>query len=43
MMSLQELSDRMEIERLIVHYANSIDQRHWDGLDEVFTPDAYID
>ena len=43
MMSLQELSDRMEIEHLIVHYANSIDQRNWDGLDQVFTPDAYID
>ncbi|HEY7995956.1 MAG TPA: nuclear transport factor 2 family protein, partial [Steroidobacteraceae bacterium] len=42
-MSLQELSDRMEIEQLIVHYANSIDQRDWDGLDQVFTPDAYID
>ena len=43
MLSLQELSDRIEIEQLIVHYANSIDQRNWDGLDQVFTPDAYID
>jgi hypothetical protein len=43
MMSLQELSDRLEIEQLIVRYSNSIDQRNWDGLDEVFTPDAYID
>jgi hypothetical protein len=43
MMSLQELADRLEIEQLIVRYSNSIDQRNWDGLDEVFTPDAYID
>jgi SnoaL-like domain len=43
MLSLQELSDRAEIEQLIVRYSNSIDQRHWDGLDAVFTPDAYID
>ena len=43
MLSLQELSDRIEIEQLIVRYSNAIDQRNWDGLDEVFTPDAYID
>ncbi len=43
MLSLQELSDRIEIEQLIVRYSNAIDQRDWDGLDEVFTPDAYID
>jgi len=43
MLSLQEISDRMEIEQLIVRYSNAIDQRNWDGLDAVFTPDAYID
>ncbi|MBS0366908.1 MAG: nuclear transport factor 2 family protein [Proteobacteria bacterium] len=43
MMSLQELSDRKEIEQLIVRYANAIDRRDWDALDAVFTPDAYID
>ena len=43
MLSLQELSDRLEIEQLIVRYSNCIDQRDWDGLDAVFTPDAYID
>ena len=43
MLSLQELSDRLEIEQLIVRYSNCIDQRDWDGLDQVFTPDAYID
>jgi len=43
MLSLQEISDRLEIEQLIVRYSNAIDQRNWDGLDEVFTADAYID
>ena len=42
-MNLQELSDRVEIEQLIVRYSNAIDQRNWNALDEVFTPDAYID
>jgi hypothetical protein len=43
MLSIKELSDRVEIEQLIVRYSNCIDQRNWNGLDEVFTPDAYID
>ena len=30
MLSLQEISDRMEIEQLIVRYSNAIDQRNWD-------------
>jgi hypothetical protein len=43
MLSLQELSDRVELEQLPVAYANAIDSGNWDGLDKVFTPDAYID
>ncbi|HLS81647.1 MAG TPA: nuclear transport factor 2 family protein [Steroidobacter sp.] len=43
MLSLQEISDRMEIQQLMVAYGNAIDQRAWDRLDDVFTPDAYID
>ena len=43
MLSLQEISDRLEIERLSVQYANAIDMRKFDELDNVFTPDAYID
>ncbi len=42
-MSLQELSDRFEIQDLLVAYADAIDRRDWDALDEVFTPDADID
>ena len=43
MLSLQEMSDRMEIQQLLVDYATAIDQRRFDDLDLVFTPDAYID
>jgi SnoaL-like domain len=43
MLSLQELSDRVELEQLSVTYANAIDSGHWDDLDQVFTADAYID
>jgi len=42
-MSLQEISDRMEIQDLFVAYSYAIDSRTWDGLDDVFTPDAFID
>ena len=42
-MSLQEISDRLEIQDLLVAYSHAIDTRNWDALDEVFTPDAFID
>jgi hypothetical protein len=42
-MDLQEISDRLELQQLIVDYANAIDARQWDKLDRIFTPDAYID
>jgi hypothetical protein len=40
---LQELSDRAEIEALLVRYTRAIDTGDWDRLDEVFTPAAQID
>lgn len=43
MLSLQEISDRLEIQDLLSRYTYAIDERNWDGLDEVFTPDAVID
>ena len=43
MLSLQEISDRLEIQQLLVDYSTAIDQRRFDDLDKVFTPDAYID
>ncbi|MGW1680882.1 nuclear transport factor 2 family protein [Saccharopolyspora sp. NPDC002376] len=43
MLSLQEISDRMEIQDLMVRYCHAVDTRQWDLLDEVFTEDALID
>ena len=42
-LTLQQISDRLEIEQLSVDYANAIDSGNFDALDRVFTPDAYID
>jgi hypothetical protein len=43
MLTLAEISDRLEIQQLLVDYSTAIDQRRFDDLDQVFTPDAYID
>ncbi|AQT80809.1 hypothetical protein B1R94_18395 [Mycolicibacterium litorale] len=43
MLSLEEISDRMEIQQLLVDYSTAIDSRRFDDLDRVFTPDAHID
>jgi SnoaL-like domain len=40
---LQEISDRMEIEGVLIRYTRGIDTGEWDLLDTVFTPDAEID
>jgi hypothetical protein len=42
-MTPEELSDRFEIRALIVRYAHALDTRHFEWLDEVLTPDAYLD
>jgi hypothetical protein len=43
MLSLEEISDRFEIQQLLIDYSAAIDSRRFDDLDRVFTPDAYID
>jgi 3-phenylpropionate/cinnamic acid dioxygenase small subunit len=43
MLSLQEISDRLEIQDLFARYSHAIDERDWDALDTLFTPDARID
>ncbi|WP_330180783.1 nuclear transport factor 2 family protein [Nocardia sp. NBC_01503] len=43
MLSLQEISDRMEIEDLMVRYSHAVDTHQWELLDELFTADAHID
>lgn len=42
-MDLQEISDRLEIEGVLIRYTRAIDTGEWDLLDSVFTPDAEID
>ena len=43
MLSLEDISDRLEIQQLLVNYSTAIDQRRFDDLDLIFTRDAYID
>lgn len=43
MLSLQEISDRFEIQDLVYRYADVIDQRRFDELRDVFSTDAHID
>jgi hypothetical protein len=40
---LQELSDRAEINEVLIRYTRAIDTGDFDKLDTVFTPDAEID
>lgn len=42
-MDLKEISDKMEIQDLMVEYCYAVDNRDFDALDRVFTPDAVID
>ena len=43
MMNVQELSDRFEVQSLLVDYCHAIDSQNFDALDDIFTPDAFID
>jgi 3-phenylpropionate/cinnamic acid dioxygenase small subunit len=43
MLDQQELSDRFEIQNLLVVYCDAIDSRDWQALDDVFTSDVIID
>jgi ketosteroid isomerase-like protein len=42
-LSHREISDRLEIEELLVRYCYAIDQRDWDAYRAVYTEDAVID
>jgi 3-phenylpropionate/cinnamic acid dioxygenase small subunit len=42
-LSLQEISDRIEIQELLTKYSHCVDTRNWDDWEDVFTPDAIID
>ena len=43
MRSVQELSDRLDIDDLIARYSALIDGQRWDELDDLFTDDAVLD
>ena len=42
-MELQEISDRMEIEKLVTNYASAVDQKQFHRFRDFFTPDCFID
>lgn len=42
-LSQQEISDRLEINDVLVRYTRSIDNRDYKLLDTCFTPDAHLD
>ncbi len=42
-MSLEEISDRLEIMDLLTEYATAIDKKDIDALDRIFTTNARID
>jgi hypothetical protein len=42
-LTLQEVSDRIEIDDLLVRYTRAIDDKDWALLDTVFLPDADVD
>jgi 3-phenylpropionate/cinnamic acid dioxygenase small subunit len=43
MLTLQELSDRAEIQDLLVREASAMDRRDWDLWQALFLPGAHID
>jgi len=42
-MTIQEISDRIEIDDLLTRYATALDAKDWDLFTACFTSDAYID
>ncbi|WP_220463550.1 nuclear transport factor 2 family protein [Sediminihaliea albiluteola] len=42
MLSLQEISDQLQIQQNLWDYANAVDMKDFDLLDQVFLPDAEI-
>lgn len=42
-LSLQEISDRLEIHDVLVRYSHGLDQRKWEEWDLAFTDDSVFD
>ncbi|GAA0594623.1 nuclear transport factor 2 family protein [Kutzneria viridogrisea] len=43
MLNIQEISDRLEIQDLLVAYATAVDSRDFDALDQIIADDAHLD
>jgi len=43
MLSIQEISDRLEIQDLITNYCTAVDKKNWKGYREIFLEDASVD
>ena len=43
MLSIQEISDRLEIQDLITNYCTVVDKKNWKDYREIFLEDASID
>jgi len=43
MLTLEQISDRLELTQLVHDYAYAIDEKAFERLDRVFTPKAFID
>lgn len=42
-MTLQEISDKLEINELLARYCHALDQKDWGAFQAVFLPDATLD
>ncbi|NNL66707.1 MAG: nuclear transport factor 2 family protein [Myxococcales bacterium] len=42
-LSTREISDRIQINDLLIRYTRAIDEKDWALLDTCFTPDAHVD
>ncbi len=42
-MTLQDISDRLEIQDLLVRYCYALDRSDWPAFDNLFTADAVLD
>ena len=42
-LSLEEISDRIQINDLLIRYTVALDTKDWELLDTCFTPDAQVD
>jgi hypothetical protein len=42
-MDLSEISDRMELEKLVTDYATAVDTKNFNEFNNLFTKDAHID